>query len=107
MEPGVPGTLGIKIGASIDPVWISKSAPALGMFLSVSSDKGVYAEVRLPKRLSSANAARRIRGIVLSRYCDIEEGSSPLSYDLESRKIMAWWASSNCAWRGKGVKGQS
>ena len=42
-EPGVPGTLGTKIGDNIEPVLMSKSAPADGRLLSVSSDKGVYA----------------------------------------------------------------
>lgn len=42
-EPGVPGTRGIRIGASIEPVLISKSGPAAGRFRSVESDKGVYA----------------------------------------------------------------
>ena len=88
MEPGVPGTLGIKIGASIDPVWISKSAPALGMFLSVSSDKGVYAEIRLPKRLSSANAARRIRGIVLLVIVILKKAAAP--YPMISNPARSW-----------------
>ena len=43
VEPGVPGTRGIKIGARIEPVLMSKSVPAEGRLLRVSSDKGVYA----------------------------------------------------------------
>lgn len=37
-EPGVPGTRGIRMGASSWPLWMSKSAPAAGMRRRLSSD---------------------------------------------------------------------
>jgi hypothetical protein len=50
------------MGASIDPVLISKSGPAAGRFCSVSSDKGVYAVT--PRRMQTRSRARNSRSIV-------------------------------------------
>jgi len=56
VDPGVPGTLGTRIGANIEPVLISKSAPAAGRSRRVSSDKGVYAVT--PSKAQSRNSNR-------------------------------------------------
>lgn len=58
IDPGVPGTRGIRIGASIEPVFISKSAPAAGRFRRVSSDKGVYAVTPRKAQSSSSICSR-------------------------------------------------
>jgi len=62
--PGVPGTRGIKIGASIDPVLMSKSAPAAGRLFNVSSDNGVYAV--MPRSALTKSSIRRSHSILLS-----------------------------------------
>jgi hypothetical protein len=50
------------MGASIDPVLMSKSGPAAGRFRSVSSDKGVYALT--PRRMQTRSSARRNQSIM-------------------------------------------
>jgi hypothetical protein len=39
----VPGTRGTRIGERMEPVLMSKSAPAEGRLESVASERGVYA----------------------------------------------------------------
>lgn len=78
MEPGVPGTLGMRIGARIEPVLISKSAPAMGIFWRVSSERGVYALTR--ERMATRPKRRVFRieiSIISCRRWPFSQSSNP------------------------------
>lgn len=46
VEPGVPGTRGMRMGLRMEPLFMSKSEPAAGRLRRVSSERGVYAATR-------------------------------------------------------------
>lgn len=66
MEPSVPGTRGIRMGESSDPVWMSKSASeGLGRKLRVSSERSFQAVVKaVRKRRTKGRMTAIVAGVV-------------------------------------------
>lgn len=105
MEPSVPGTRGIRMGESSDPVWMSKSASeGLGRKLRVSSERSFQAVVKaVKKRRTKGRMTAIVAGVAASAMQSFGRGGGGLGG--------CWWCmekkrgnvniriESGCFWR--------